>query len=142
MAKHNRPRIRKQAPRISQDGKGMVIECPFCHPPHRLRLDMPAPCGTILELKAVQSLYQDVTCVLCGKPGGTLIKVGELYRHANECSPGKRLYTIPPKPSKTAAIFYRFPKWIQARYTRRTRKYAVQLSDQEGEVHGYAWDRV
>ena len=140
--KRNKSRIRRQAPVISQSGKGIIIECPFCHPPHQLRLDIPAPCGTILELKAVQSLYQDVTWALCGQTGGTLIKVGELYRHANECSPGKRLYTIPPKPSLGAAIFYRLPKWIQARHTRRTRKYAVQLSDQEGNVHGYAWDRI
>ena len=134
-----KPRIRRQAPRISNDGKGVLIECPYCHPPHPLRVDLPAPCGTILELRAIQNLYRDVKCVLCENSQGTLIKVGEYYRHAHECSPGKRIYTVPPEKSRSAAVFHRFPKFLHKFYARNFGKVVIELSHQ-GEVAGYAWD--
>lgn len=137
----NRPRIRRKAPRINNVAGGVTIECPYCHPPHQLRVDVPARCGTILELNAVQNLYQDVTCALCGKSGGTLLKIGERYRHANECSPGKVIYTVPPKASRGAALFWRLPNFLHLAWARRFGKKVVELS-QDGSVTGYAWDRI
>jgi hypothetical protein len=141
MKKQQRARVRRQAPRIRQDGKTIVIECPFCHPPHPLRVDIPSPCGTILELYAVQQLYQDVTCALCGKSGGTLIKVGDQYRHAHDCSPDKRIFTTPPKLSKSAAFFWRLPRFFQLAWGRRFRKRVIEVS-QQGKVVGYTWDGI
>lgn len=140
MAKTKIP-IRKGNPRIRQGSTGTVIECPFCHPPHPLRVDMKANCGTILELKAVQSLYQNVKCALCGGIQGTMVKIGERYRHSYDCVPGHTIYTVPPKASRSAALFWRLPEALHKLVWRYLGRKVIQLST-EGKIAGHAWDRV
>lgn len=135
------PKVRRKAPRIEQSDDGIAIYCPFCHPPHRISLDTKATCGTILELTAVQTLYQDVTCSLCGNGQGTLLKIGESYRHAHDCSPGKTIYTVPPKKSRSAALAWKFPDWASMLLAKRLNLTSVQLTS-GNVIDGYAWDKV
>ena len=139
--KKSAPRIRERPPRINRAGGGIEIQCPFCYPTHPLRVDISARCGTILELNAVQNLYQEVSCSLCAGTQGTLVKIGDRYKHIHECTPGKTIYTVPPKKSLSARLFWNLPdvlhKWV---WNNRGRK-VIQLST-EGQVTGYGWDRV
>ena len=140
MAK-NSPRIRRRPPRIINDGDGVKIQCPYCHPPHPLSIEHRAPCGTVLELNAVQNLYSSVKCALCGGMQGTMVKIGKRYRHSYDCKPGHTIYTVPPKASKSAAFFWNLPDRLHRFVWLRLGKKVVKLST-EGKTTGYAWDKV
>ena len=135
------PKVRRKAPRINQSDDGIAIYCPFCHPPHQVSLDTRATCGTVLELTAVQTLYQDVTCSLCGNGQGTLLKIGESYRHAHECTPGHTIYTVPPKKRRSAALAWKMPDWFSMFLANRFNLTAVELIRGD-ELQGYGWDKV
>ena len=139
--KKSAPKIRRKAPHIKETGAGIEIHCPFCHPPHVLRIDMPSPCGTVLELKAVQNLFQDIACALCGGKQGTLVRIGERYKHVHDCSPGKHLYTVPPEQSRSARWFWLLPEFLHRFVWTRLGKKVIELSS-GGTVTGYAWDKV
>lgn len=136
-----RSRYRKGNPRIVQGDTGAEIHCPFCFPPHVLAVDIRAKCGTILELKAVQTLYSDVKCALCGKAQGTMVKIGERYRHSFECTPGHTIYTVPPEVSKSAAFFWNWPDRFHTFMWKSLGKKIIQVSS-EGMITGYAWEKV
>lgn len=139
--KSSTPKIRSKPPHIKETGVGVEIHCPFCHPPHVLRIDLPSPCGTILELKAVQNLYKDVSCALCEGSQGTLIKVGESYKHVHNCSPGKHLYTVPPETSLSARLFWKLPTFLHKLVWIQMGKKVIEVSS-KGKVTGYAWDKI
>lgn len=139
--KGNQARVRRRNPKIHQGNNGVEIQCPFCFPPHQLAVDIRARCGTILELKAIQLLYSSVKCALCGGAQGTMVKIGERYRHSFDCKPGHTIYTVPPKASKSAAYFWRFPEGIHKLVWRYLGRKVIQLST-EGQIAGYAWDNV
>jgi hypothetical protein len=131
---------RRQKPKILEAKDGPpIISCPFCIPPHPIQPNEPARCGTVLELRAVQQTYRSVDCVFCGTGAGTLVKIGEQYKHAFECTPGARLYAEPPELSKSAAFIWRLPNFIHKILVRRLGRRVIEVTNQ-GQVAGYAWE--
>ena len=136
---------RKASPRITLRDDIVLIECPFCHPAHPIQPDKPAGCGTTLELHAVQQTYKAVDCALCGSQQGTLVKIGERYKHDYDCTPGKTIYTVPPKPTRAAALFWRMPSFVHNLVASKYGKVVVEITStdfetKESKVTGYGWD--
>ena len=90
-----KPKLRRKPPRIEHTKGDTQILCPYCPDAHPIFVNKTSGCGTKLELVAVQEVYtgKKVRCVLCGQTGGTLMRVGDLYRHTHECTPGRTLMT-------------------------------------------------
>lgn len=130
----------KPAKMVVKDGK-LIILCPFCEEDHPIDVQNVAKCGTVLQVNAVQEVWKNAACALCGiQDDRTLVKIGSQYRHIDDCSPGKKLYVIPPKPSFTARLFYFTPETLQHYVARRFGKVSIRL-EREGKLLGYAWDR-
>ena len=146
MAKRrNRPRKNKgnrTAPaRIEMTKNGAKILCPYCYPPHQIITETPASCGTVLELVAVQNVFSGIDCALCGESGGTLIKIGETYRHDHDCTPGKTIFAVPPPKSMFAAMFWRAPKFLTMFVARRYGRAATKIEGKNGKPY-FGWDMV
>ena len=137
--KSSGPKIRKRPPQLKTDNGRVEIFCPFCFPTHPIQMEFSAPCGTILELSAIQSLYKDVTCALCGGARGSLVKVGEKYKHAHDCTPGQHLYTVPPKKSLGARAVWYLPTFVHNWLWRVSGRKVIEVSS-DGKVTGYAWN--
>ncbi len=141
--RHTGPRkgVRRRPPKIRKNKEQVLILCPYCWPEHTINPEAPANCGTLLELAAVQTTYSRVECALCGGSAGTLIKVGERYKHEYDCTPGKTIYTVPPSKSRLAALAWKAPPFVHRFIARRWGRAVVELSA-EGDVTGYGWDVV
>lgn len=118
---------------------GIVWWCPFCKQKHALKLEGEAPCGTRLEFLALQQTWGNVSCVLCQQTGGTMIRIGDAYRHAHDCKPGFTLFTTPPKPSLSARLAWAMPQRFQRWIWRRFKRQVIQLH-KDGKVTGYSWE--
>lgn len=133
---------RVRPPLIGKVEGNAAVLCPFCKPPHPILADREGPCGTRLELRAIQVTYENVVCTLCGKSGGTLVRVGDRYRHTYNCSPGKYLYATPPKKSILAGILFKMPDWTHLQFARMFGKVAVEFFDANGRRAYYTWEPV
>jgi len=134
-------KIRKAPAPVHQDDKGRVaILCPFCSDHHALPLKGEAACGAQLEIVATQQTYRNVSCALCGQPGGTLIKIGENYRHSHDCKPGYTLFKEPPKRSRSAGLFWHVPQAVH-RFLWKNFRLKVMQVFVGGKVSGYAWEK-
>lgn len=108
-------------PKVTKDPAGnAILLCPFCNPPHALDTNGASPCGTILQVRAVQIVYKSkfnkkLVCVKCQQGGGDLVHFNNAYIHTHDCTPGVATFVEPPKFSKAAALVFRLPKWIQKR---------------------------
>jgi hypothetical protein len=127
---------------VEHNGKKVKgIGCPFCRPSHILPADgTPSPeCGTYLYITAIQNIYfeKDITCIVCGKGGGTLVKVGDKYKHVHDCVPGKRLFSSQPRLSKTAAMVWKLPHFAQT----ILKLVPVEVRDMDNKVIGYTFDK-
>ena len=134
--------VRKQKPVITKQNGKIAILCPFCPNPHPISPDQQSPCGTHLELNAVQLTYRNVECVLCGDKKGVLVRAGDKFVHAHKCSPGKVYYPTPPKKSRLAAILFGFPQFTHLWLGRVFGKVPIRLQDDKGEVAGYTWQPI
>jgi len=109
---------RRAQPRLSQEENKIVILCPFCTPSHALIPGRASPCGTILDVQAVQLVfkakYSDLVCVKCGGGGGDMVKYQNAFVHLEDCSPGVVTLAEPPEYSKIAGIIYKLPKWAKS----------------------------
>lgn len=135
---------REAKPLVMRKKDTVEIHCPFCKPSHPIHVGKTAQCGTVLILTAKQELWKGVNCALCGKGDGTLMRVGNLYRHTHDCTPGMNLFHSENKPRKSfgARIVFHLPRkaqeWIRDRYHR----VAVELHDdpKDKKATGYIWD--
>lgn len=138
-----KPKIRIAEPIIGKNNRGQTtILCPFCSEPHPIPHNRPAHCGTMLEVKAVQAIFYGQKCALCGSNEGATIKIGDRFRHAHDCSPGKVLYITPPKRSILAKWAYHMPDRFHIFLGRRVGYAPFQIFDQSGKVVGYTWQRM
>lgn len=121
--------------------KKPVVMCPFCNPPHPISPEG-SLCGTRLVLLAEQVTYHGATCALCGKKDGNIVRVGNFFRHSHDCSPGKIVFTQPPKPSRSAALVFRF-KGLHLWIGKKFGKVPVAINNADGSPSGrYAWYEV
>jgi hypothetical protein len=99
----------------------------------------PSLCGTSIKIEAVQNIYfeHDIVCFICHKSGGTMTKIGEQYKHINDCVPGMRHYNKQPRLSKLAEFAWRLPPGIQ----KLTNLISIEVHDVEGKIIGYSFDR-
>ncbi|KKK98504.1 hypothetical protein LCGC14_2642110 [marine sediment metagenome] len=102
---------------------------------------MAASCGTVLELVAHQNVYTEVECALCGESGGTLVKIGDTYKHDHDCTPGKQIYAVPPPKSRLAWAFWRAPEFAHKFVAKQFGRAVTQLHDEESNPY-YGWDMV
>lgn len=134
-------RTRRTDAKIIRNKKGVVISCPFCEIPHPIGTT-PSACGTKLEVRAVQDVYTGVVCSLCGKPGGQFVKIGHLYRHTNDCSPGKTLFTKPPKMSLSAKLVHKLPDRVAILLNKKFGVRTIEvINPTTKKVLGYTWSK-
>ena len=120
--KGNRPNYttRERVPILSRDGQGnALLLCPFCTPAHPINPESASTCGTILQVRALQTIYKakkygNEVCVKCGKGGGEMVMFQGALLHTNDCMPGVVALSTPPKFSKLAkALFGLRDGWIK-----------------------------
>lgn len=95
-------------PIITRDKAGnAILNCPFCEPTHPIRPENNATCGTLLQVRAVQTVYRAkydkrFICVKCGKGGSEMVRFQNGFIHTHNCAPGVVALEQPPKFSKFA----------------------------------------
>lgn len=134
-------RERSELPKLGELNGQKVIVCPFCDPPHALIAEEVAPCGTYIQVRAVQNVFRNEKCELCGERNGLLIMVGNKFKHTHDCSPGKFLFAAPPKKSTIAGVVYKLPDFIQPAFAKIFKRTPIQLSV-NGKPEGFAWKNM
>lgn len=118
--KRPRARVREMSPLFHSEGGNVQILCPFCNPPHPIFPDKLTPCGTLLRVTALQTVYparttrtEGILCVRCGKGGGDMVAYGKGYIHTSNCNPERAMLSSPPVYSEWARRVYNMPIWIR-----------------------------
>lgn len=100
---------RELPPIVQRDKQGnALLMCPFCTPPHVINTENTEICGTILQVRALQTIYKakrndtKAICVKCQKGGGEMALFQGALVHIHNCSPGTMTFSTPPKYSKFA----------------------------------------
>lgn len=145
---------REAVPLLSKDGKGnAMLLCPFCTPPHPINPDSPSICGTILQVRALQTVYKPKkygskeVCVKCQKGGFEMVLFQGALVHTHDCTPGVVAMSTPPKYSLFAKFTYgmrdgRLKNFIQKRYGRAVPVEEVTpKGEKTGEIFGYFFNR-
>lgn len=140
-ARPTRLKHRSKAVKFKWENGDLKILCPFCSEEHAIDIQNVSPCGTVLQMNAVQEIWKNTTCVLCGESDQErMVKVGDKFRHIYDCSPGKRLLIIPPKPSLSAKYFSLLPERVQWFLVKRLGRVPVHFKNDSGET-GYFWEK-
>lgn len=139
---------RRAAPVVGKGEHGRpVLLCPFCTPGHPIMPGTRYPCGTILEVTAVQSVLRakfdkHVRCIKCGKGGGQMRSYGDAYVHINDCLPGTEVLSEVPH-SKLAEFVYTSPKWVGKLFSRMGVPQPIKEINldgtQTGKILGYTF---
>lgn len=134
------------------DKGGTEIMCPFCNPSHVLTTQGPAACGTQLQVRAVQTVYdarhnKSLVCVKCHKGGGKMVQFNNSMIHTPDCTPGVVTFIEKPQFSILANLVYHLPTWARARvepWTGRTEKVdeITPEGERTGRVMGYVFYRI
>lgn len=106
-------KVREAPPRAREIDGEMKLLCPFCAVPHPLSIGQASPCGTSLQINAVQIVVPVRTvrqyglkCIKCGKSGGEMTPFNKGYTHLVDCMPQLPLLAEPPKK------YSRLARWI------------------------------
>lgn len=147
-----RPRTtqRVEAPIAKMEKKEAILYCPFCRPTHKIVPGVENPCGTRLEVRAVQTVYKarymkEMVCLKCGQGGGEMVQYRNGFVHTHDCAPGVAALTEEPKFNKWAEIVYGMP-WpaVKSAIEKRVGR-AMQVDEvapdgkRTGKVLGYAF---
>jgi hypothetical protein len=117
-------KVREGPPKLNPTKQGVQVLCPFCTPSHALVPGEAAVCGTTLRVTAVQAIltahaskFNKIKCLKCHQFGGEMARYNTGFIHLNDCMPGTRLLTQPPKFSRSARAIYKLPKrlrdWVE-----------------------------
>lgn len=137
-----RPLIQKreQPPIPLPTEEGIALLCPFCDDHHRLFPNVESPCGTHIEVMAVQEVIskklareEKLVCIKCHLPGGEFVRYLNSFVHAHNCSPGTKLLQETPKFSLLAKWVFGLPESF-----RKNVEKATGQADQVREIdeHG------
>lgn len=100
----------REAPAVvgkDKDGSALLL-CPFCPTPHTISTNSTSACGTILQVRALQTLYKakrndpKAICIKCQKGGGEMAIFQGALVHIHDCTPGVVAFSTPPEYSKFA----------------------------------------
>lgn len=128
---------------------GIELRCPFCDDHHLLMPDVESPCGTRIEVTAVQQVIsarlartKGLVCVKCHKEGGEFVQYRNSYVHLINCTPGTRLLQEVPKFNPLAKWVYKAPAKIRGLIERLTGRSDQVLEidengDKTGKILGY-----
>lgn len=148
----NRPAAttRERVPLFENVKGNVLVLCPFCPEPHPIFPDKIAPCGTILKVMAMQTVYParttrktEVVCIRCGKPGGEMVAYGKGYVHTVNCNPDRRLLATPPTYSEWARRVYNMPQYLRGLVQKVMGRPIIEVNEvddqgrETGRVLGY-----
>lgn len=103
---------REALPKLEKDKNGAnILMCPFCDPTHPILPFVPSACGTGIEIKAIQKIYEgkynkDMICAKCHERGGKMVLWNNAFIHAHNCTPGVSVLAEEPKYSRVARFVY------------------------------------
>lgn len=143
-------RTREALPSMRQTKEGTQILCPFCSPTHPIVPGQQTVCGTVLELKAIQTVVparvarnNKIVCMKCHLEGsGEMVQYGSGYIHLVDCMPGTNFLRVEPEYDWFAGFVYRLPKPIRQQVVKLT-GYPQQVRDigpdglETGKIAGY-----
>jgi len=117
----NPVKTREAMPLTRKTKKGMDIMCPFCSVSHPIIPNKPSPCGTEIQIKAVQYMItqrtakqKDIVCMKCHKgTGGNMVACMNGFIHTFDCAPGTVVLSQEPKYNKMAEKVFKLPKSIR-----------------------------
>lgn len=139
------PIVTREKPPIPFPTKsGIELHCPFCDDHHILRPDLTSPCGTRIDVMAVQEVISaktvrtnNLVCLKCHKGNGEMVRYRDSYVHLANCAPGVQLLQDMPKFNKLARLVYATPKKMRGLVERVTgRADQVLEIDEKGEKTG------
>lgn len=137
-------KTRELPPKVVQTKKGVMIQCPYCNPPHAILPGVESQCGTTLRVTAVQKYlnphatrHNKLICLKCGQGGGEMVRYRNGFVHMQECAPDTKLMTEIPPLSKVARLVYKLPVKLRALIEKRTGEVKeLQEIDKEGKPTG------
>jgi len=117
----NPVKTREAMPLTRKTKKGTEIICPFCKPGHPLLPNKPSPCGTEIQVKAVQYMItqrtakqKNIVCMKCHKDvGGNMVACMNGFIHTFDCAPGTVVLSQEPKYNKLAEKVYKLPAKVR-----------------------------
>lgn len=99
---------------------GIELRCPFCSDHHVIFPNVESPCGTRIEVTAVQEVIskslvrkENLTCIKCFKSGGEMVRYRNSFIHAEECNPEARLLQDIPPNNRLAQFVFGLPDWAK-----------------------------
>lgn len=142
-------KTREKPPIPMPTKNGIELRCPFCSDHHQLLPNVESPCGTRIEVTAVQEVIsaklvrkENLICIKCTKPGGEMVRYRNSFIHAEECNPEVKFLQEEPKYSLLAKLVFGLPESIRKRVEKVTGR-ADQVLDMDnqgvrtGKVLGY-----
>lgn len=138
-------RRREAVPLVKQTKQGPQLMCPYCVPSHPIAINVDSPCGTTIKVTALQTIVPSrisrmagLTCIKCHKVGhGDMVPYHQGFVHVEDCTPGIKLMTLPPKISRMAGLVAKLPEKIRTMIEKRTGKtQSVELIDPIGKEIG------
>ena len=138
-------KTRESIPRVKETAKEVMLLCPFCPVPHPIAVGKAAPCGTTVQVKAVQTFIpirtvnkRKLTCFKCGKSGGEMVPFNQGYLHLIDCMPGTHVLAEPPAEfSRLAAWVHGLPADVRGRVEKLTgESKKIEEIDPQGKVTG------
>lgn len=123
---------------------GIELHCPFCDDHHILSPDKESPCGTRVEVMAVQEVVsarlsrtENLVCLKCHKSGGEMVHYRNGFVHLANCSPGTKFLQEMPKFNPFARLVFGLPQKVRGIIERLTgRADQVLEIDEKGEKTG------
>lgn len=141
--------VREKPPIPMPTKTGVELRCPFCDDHHVLDPSAESPCGTKVEVLAIQEVLsrklvrkEGLVCVKCHAPGGEMVRYRNSYVHLENCAPETRLLQEIPKFSFLAALVYKIhprARGLVERVTGRADQVLEidEFGNKTGKVLGY-----
>jgi hypothetical protein len=140
---------REKPPIPLKTKSGVELLCPFCADHHPLLPGQESPCGTHIEVTAVQEIVsarlsrtEGLVCVKCHKEGGEMVRYRNGFVHLADCNPGTRLLQEVPTFSLFAKVVHNLNPKVRGLIERLTGRADQVLEidekgDKTGKVLGY-----
>lgn len=119
---------RELLPKVREEGKNVILECPFCEVSHPVSIGKMSACGTQLRVMAVQVVVpkrtvhkRGIKCFKCGEGDGEMVQFNQGFAHLVNCRPDMVVMTQPPGEfSVWAERVYKLPTWIRGKVEKFT----------------------